>query len=255
MGGGGATQPDHGAAVGGLARRRDGRRQEAFAPRQRRLGKADGNLDRVDTGTAVRITDPHPAQKRADGVVQGLLLYAMEFHVLVVDLQMNALMGLAEGIVHVDDKVHRTKDLADAARRLAPAGRIGAVDLCHQGRQNGRPGRHLDDLDGASVGRRQGGESAARVERDSVALTVALVLGPQVDLELAVPGPVAQIGMAHQAVEVKGRRRARVGLNGGQFRELRQTPGGRHQHPLRSFQGRALGQVDDDLKLGLVVEG
>ena len=169
----------------------------------------------------MRISNPHPAQQRADGIIQGLLLNAMEFHVLLVDLQMHALVGLAEGIVHVDDKVHRTEGRADSARRLAPRRGVGAVDLGHQGRQNGRPRRHLNHLDGGSFRHRQAGQPAARVERDGVALTVALVLGPQVDLELAVPGPVAQVRVTHQAVEVERRRRARIGLNGRQLGEFR----------------------------------
>ena len=82
-----------------------------------------------------------------------------------------------------------------------------------------------------------------------------MVLGQEIDLQIALFRPVPEIVVAHQAVEIERRRRAGMGLDRHGFRDCGQPAGGFGEHPVGAFQRGALGQVDNDLEFRLVVEG
>ena len=103
-------------------------------------------------------------------------------------------------------------------------------------------------------GQLQAREPLADVERNRVARTSALSLGLEVDREIAHLRLGAQIVVAHQAVEVERRRRARIGLYRGQLGQVLQSVGRRHQDAVCVFERRAARQIDENLNLRLVVE-
>jgi len=87
-----------------------------------------------------------------------------------------------------------------------------------------------------------------------VALRPTLAFRQQIHLDVRDVRPVAHEVVPHQSVEIKRRRRAGVDLVIGDFR-LGAHGGGNLARGLRgAFERAALGQVQDDLKLALVVE-
>ena len=98
-------------------------------------------------------------------------------------------------------------------------------------------------------------EAVADLERDRMALAAAFALGRQVDLDVALVGLIAQIVVAHQPVEVEGRGGAGIGLERGDLGNRGDPVDRLLQHPVGLLDRRALGQIGDDLQVGLVVEG
>ena len=88
-----------------------------------------------------------------------------------------------------------------------------------------------------------------------MARPVARALGQEVDLEVALLRPAAQIAVADQTVEIEGRRGPGIGLDAGQLRQAGEPVGCRLEHALGRLQAAAARQVDHHLDLGLVVEG
>ena len=81
----------------------------------------------------------------------------------------------------------------------------------------GGPGGTSTTLTTVPCGRRKTLEPPAHFERDLVAGPAALGLGREIDLQIALLRLVAQIGVAHETVEVERRGRARIGLDRGQL--------------------------------------
>ena len=174
------------------------------------------------------------------------------------------------GLVHVEDglglavldipvDVHDAGggavDLADRGGELEPSLFGGAVDFGDDGLEDGRAGRDLGDGDGSAVFFGDGRHARADAFRDVVALGGALVLREEVDLDVGHSGAAAQEVVADEAVEIIRRSGAGVDLvvahlgfgadGGGDF------AGGAGV----LLEGGALGEVQDDLELRLVVEG
>jgi len=100
-----------------------------------------------------------------------------------------------------------------------------------------------------------GGERRPRGDRDLVALAVPLMLVHQVDLDVAEFRPGAQVVLPHQPVEVDRRRGAGIDLVVGHLGQRRDLRGEFLQDATRLLERGSLRHVDDDLELGLVVEG
>ena len=94
----------------------------------------------------------------------------------------------------------------------------------------------------------------AQVERDVVARPLAFAARSQVDLEFAQFRRLAQVIVPHQSVEIERRRRAGIGLQRGDLRQLSRDLGRTEQRALGRFQARPFRQIDDDGDFGLVVE-
>ena len=99
------------------------------------------------------------------------------------------------------------------------------------------------------------GERRAHLERDLVALLVAVVLVDQVHLDVAHVVAAAQVVLPHQPVEIDRRRGARVHLVVGDLGSPRDLGREFVEHACGLLDRRALGHVEDDLELRLVVEG
>ena len=211
-------------------------------------------VDRLEAVAALRIADRRAAEQAGDRVVDRLFLDAVEFQRLLVDREAQALGRLGEAVVDVDDKIDRLERFADFGRHRAPALRVGAIDFGEHGGKHRRAGRHLDHLERRPGRQRQIGEPMADVEGDGVAGALALRLVDQIDGEIALLRLVAQVVMAHQAVEVERRRRAGVGLDRGQLRQGLEPLGGGHQRSVGRLQRRSLRHVEHDLDFRLVVE-
>ena len=174
---------------------------------------------------------------------------------MLVDRDAQPLGGLGESVVDIDHEVDRLERLAHLGGELAPARRVGAVDLGEHGRKHRRAGRHLHHLERRPLAKRQVGEAVADVERDRVAGAGAIALADEIDREVALLRLVAQIIVAHETVEIERRRRAGVGLDRGQLGKVLQSLGRSHQRAVGLLEARALRQIDDDLDFGFVVEG
>ncbi len=131
---------------------------------------------------------------------------------------------------------------------------VDAVDLSHQRREHRRSGRDLDDLGVAVVLACDGLQWLAQAHGDGVALVVAMVLVDQVDLDVAQMRALAQIVLAHQAVEVDRRGGAGVDLIVGHLRHAGQVIAHLREHAGGLLQAGALGHVQHYLELALVVE-
>ena len=180
---------------------------------------------------------------------------AVEFQVLLVDLETQALGRCAQGVVGVDDEVDAVEGLPHLGGGSPARFRVGAVDLGQQRAQHRRPRRHLDDLHGRAGRHREILQALADLQSHRMALAVALVFRFEVDLQVALPGLAAQVIVTDQAVEIEGRGGPYIGLDVGQFIQIAQLGGGGHEDPFRRLQAGPVRQVGDDLDLGLVVEG
>ena len=131
----------------------------------------------------------------------------------------------------------------------------GAVDLGDDGLEDGRTGRDLGDGDGGAVALGDGGEAGAEALGDGVALVGAFALADEVDLDVGDVGAAPEEGVADETVEIKRSGGAGVDLvvaDGG----IGADGGGHLGGDAGGLLERgALGRVQDDLELRLVVEG
>ena len=86
-------------------------------------------------------------------------------------------------------------------------------------------------------------------------LAVAIVLVHQIDLDVPQVRPLAQVILAHQAVEVDGGGGAGIGLVVRDLRDAGEVVTHLGEHPGGLLQAGPLGHVEHHLELGLVVEG
>ena len=93
-----------------------------------------------------------------------------------------------------------------------------------------------------------------RGRSDFMAAAFALPFVQQHDLNIGFPGILTQIVMPYHAIEIERRSRAHIGLQRGHFGQFSQRFGQLAGHIGRLQHCGALGQVDDHIEFGLVVE-
>ena len=131
---------------------------------------------------------------------------------------------------------------------------IRPIDLGHEGLQDRRAGWHFGHGNARAVFRGDRRDARTDALGDVVALSFALALGHQVDLQVGDMGAAPHEVVAHQAVEVEGGGHARVDLVIGYLR-LDAHRGGNLASGLgRALQRAAFRHVEDDLEFALVVE-
>ncbi len=204
---------------------------------------------------AVRIAHHALAVQKLDRVEHIRLLHREEFEIVGLDGRAQPRGRGPEAVVHIDHEGHALEGVADAAGRFAPRLGRGTVDLGQKRRDHRRTGRRLHRLQHRPLGARDRLQPLADLERDLVALAVPRGLGREIDLQVALVRPTAQIVVPHQPVEVEGRRRAGMGLDRDHLRQRQHRPRRVLRHPVGGLDRRALGQVDHHSELGLVVEG
>ena len=98
-------------------------------------------------------------------------------------------------------------------------------------------------------------KALAQFEGDAVARPLALALLGQVDLDVAHVGHGAEIVVADEAIEVERGRGAGIGLERDDLWHVLDQGDGGLEDAVGVFDRGALGEVDDHLEVGLVVEG
>ena len=245
----------HHAARAGQGVGRDRRGEEAFVHHPVGLVAFDDQRDRQAAFAPVGIAHGLAAVQQGQRVEHVLFLHAEEVEIVGRDRRAQAAGLGAEAVVDVDDEGHGLERLADAGGGGAAGFGVGAVDLGQKGRDHRRAGGRFHDLEAGAFGHVQRREPFAQVKRDVMAGAVAVGLRQQVDRDFAQLGLCAQVVVADEAVEVEGRGRAGMGLDDGHFGQGKDHIGHVAGHAVRRLDRGAFGQVDDDRKLGLVVEG
>jgi hypothetical protein len=139
----------------------------------------------------VRVADPDPAQKRTQGIVDRLLFDTVELEIVLVDGKAQALGRGTEGIVGVDNEVDLLEDVAQARGGHPPGLGVRTVDLGQEGGEHRWAGRHLGELHRRALGQGHVLEPLAHRKGELVAASVALLLGQEVDLKIALLGRLA----------------------------------------------------------------
>ncbi len=172
-----------------------------------------------------------------------------------IDLELDIVVRHLHEGVHVGDVRRLLQDLHDVAGDLATDLLGRSVEFDDDGGEHRRAGRRFGD--GQPGARRLGdrGQDLAHLGGDVVARAMALLLVGELDGDVALPRLRAQEVVAHQTVEVEGRRRADIGLEGLDLGDRLEFGA----EPVRQIGGDveigALRHVDDDLHLRLVVVG
>ena len=132
---------------------------------------------------------------------------------------------------------------------------IGSVDLRHEGAQHRRSGRYLHDLHPGVPPVRDGLDGRPDPLCDVVALRLPLVLRHEIDLDVRLVARRPHEVVAHEAVEIEGRRRAHVGLVVQHLGHALQIFADLPRSGRRFLEARAFRRIDHYLELALVVEG
>ena len=239
-----------GKGVGGYRQRQSALVDDVVA-----LAQPEDDRDGLTAAAAVRIADGRAGEVAPDRVVDVLLLDMVIFEIVLVDRQPQAVGADAVGIVDVDDEGHALECRPHLGRHRAADIGVRAVDLGEKRRQHRRSGRRLDDLDRCAGGHGEPAQLLPEVERDLVAGAAALALGQEIDLDVAQLRRRAEIVVADQTVEIERCGGAGVALERDGFGNFRGAIDRRLEHAIGVLDRRALGQIDDDLQIGLVVEG
>jgi len=157
--------------------------------------------------------------------------------------------------VHVNHAGGLLHDRLDPGGKAGAAGIVRAVDFGHQGGEHRRAGGDLRHLDPGAVAVGDRLHQRPDPLGDVVGLVLALLLSQQVHLDICEVAPLAQVIVAHQAVEVERGAATDVALEIGHLRHGPQGVPHLPDDPGGLLQGGAVRCVDDHLQLVLVVEG
>ncbi len=180
----------------------------------------------------MRISHRHAPEQRLDGVVDVTLLDPEKFEPVLVDGQSQPRSLLADRIVDIDDERYFGEDLLHFGSDGPARCRVRPVDFSEKSGEHGRPRRHLDDLD-AGAGRRVDRlQALAQIQCDVVARSLAVGARGKVDLQFAKFGPLPQVIVANETVEIERRRRAGIGLHRSNFGQIPRNHARGKQRPL-----------------------
>ena len=162
---------------------------------------------------------------------------------------------LADRIVNVDDVGHRGEDFLQLMRHRAPVG----DDRAHRSRPAASPapaGRAALRPRGRPC--RRGNTTFFIRARKSSAISWLERLRSSLAARLRCSSPefgqFAHVIMPHQTVEIERRRRAGIGFDRADFRQLPRYRADREQRALGVLQRRAFRQIDHHRQFRLVVE-
>ena len=128
--------------------------------------------------------------------------------------------GRPEAVVHVDDEGDALENFLELRRRRPPRFGIRPIDLGKQRRKHGRPRRNFDNLQRRALGHVEAAKLFADFERDFMARARALRFRREIELQIALLRPFPQIIVPDEAVEIEGRRRAGIRLDGDKLRHV-----------------------------------
>jgi hypothetical protein len=156
--------------------------------------------------------------------------------------------------VGVDHAGSLLEERFDLRGHRHPARRIRPIDFGDEGLQRGRPRRHFRHLDGRAELFRDRNQPFPHASGNIVALRRAFALRYEVHLQIGEAGSPSQKVMPDEAVEIVGTRYAHVLLDVDDGLILHDGRRQRRRDARRRLERRALGHVDHDLELALVVE-
>jgi len=157
--------------------------------------------------------------------------------------------------VEIHDARGLLHDAAHGGGQREPALVGRAVDFGDHRLEHGRTGRHLGDGDRRAILGGDGGDGRAHAFGDVVALVRTLALAHEVDLHVGHGRAAAQEVVAHESVEIKRRGGAGVDLHVAHLGLAADGVGHLAGDAGGVFERGALGRVEHDLELRLVVEG
>ncbi len=200
---------------------------------------------------ALRVDMGRPHRFAAEGHGQGLGdldgVDAGQGGLLPVGDKDQTALGLFHRIVHIHHPVlfgHALADQPGGGDLLGVADPRLGVDLGGQGRDHRRSRRQLDNLEVGAVTGGDPGQLVAQTQGDGVTLLGALALGRQIDADIGDVGSLAQIVMAHHAVEIHGAGGPHVGLEIGDLVDRRQIVFQRPRGGVGPLQGGPLRQIE-----------
>ena len=160
----------------------------------------------------VRIADRNAAEVGFDRIVDIAFLDLVELEIVLVDGKPKTRCAIATCHIIVDDEGHLPEDVAQLARdRTAHLGII-AVDLGEQRGDDGRPRRNFDNFHHRAL-EEYSDLSIARARRgQSYGWCDAVRPWARIDLQITLLRLVAQVGVAHQAVEIEWSGRSDISL-------------------------------------------
>ncbi len=235
---------------GGRGHRQLAEPAELAAQRQRHLQVDEHRLDRA---VALHVAEDEAAHRHLELAVDGLDRHAAPAGLFAVDHEAPGAERHLQVAVDVDGDLGALEQRLDVGGHLAAGRVIGAVDLGHHGLQHRRSGRHLDHLDARAQLAGDRREHLAGEHGELFGGAVAVVLGGQLDLDIGLPRPVAQVAVADQPIEIERTCRADVALQRHHLGDRAQLGGERVHHVGGHRQRRALGHVQGHVVFGLVV--
>ena len=188
--------------------------------RQRHL---DHDIDRLVAGALFHVADHHATQRHGQVLVDGIHRDAAQICLVPVDHETPVIMWRHHVVVHIHKIGGLLEKFGQICRHLAAGGRIRAVNRCDHGLQHRRSRRHFHHG--------KLGERPRRILQhflyqgpgfhgDLVTGTLAMVFVEQLNLHFRLPGLLAQIVMAHHAIEVERFGGAHIHLHRCHFREF-----------------------------------
>ena len=203
----------------------------------------------------MQVADVFASDQGGDRVGDLSLVQAEAHGLGAVNREHPALHLSLAAIIDIDDVGSLFEDGANLAGNRQLPRIIDAVDLRDQWRQHRRARRHFDNPDICRIGIADALQRFAQGLGDLMAVAVTLRLVPQVELNIGQVGCVAQVVLAHQSIEIDRRRGADIGLVINHLGKVCNVIAELTDHARTLFQTATLGQVDQNLYLGLVVEG
>ena len=204
--------------------------------------------------TALDITEFETTHGHGKGLVDGIHRDAAPYGLLGIHFKMPVVIRCGHIGIHIDHTLGLFEKAHHVRGNLAPGCGIRPVNFGHHGLQYRRTGWHFDNHDARTRTLRNRFQPAAGIFGDLMAAAFALILVHQQDLQLTVPGILAQVVMPNQAIEVEWLRGPCIGLHGRDFRHLekliRQSVSevGRYRH------GGPFRQIDNHTEFRLVIE-
>ena len=196
----------------------------------------------------VQIAGGLATQTRAQGADDGLLRDAEGSGLGTINQQDGARRNGAAAVVDINHACGLRKDGAHRLCHCAATFSSSAINLCNDGRLHRRARRHFGNFDICPEARAYGLQVGAQAHGDGVALLAAIVFADQVDLQVASVGAAAQIVLAHQTIEVDGRRATGISLVIAHFGHAAQISAQLAHDGGGLLQRRAFGHIHDNLQ-------
>ena len=190
-----------------------------------RNGHLHDNKTGLQNVAEFHVAELKTAHHHFELVVDVLDRYATAHGFFAINFKVPSVVWGLDEVVFVHHVAGLGKNFSQIFGNLTAGCGVGSVDFSHQRLQHGRSRRHFHHLD---IGPHRLGDRRqhfACCNGHFMRTAVAHGFVQQLNLDIALPGFLAQVIMAHQTVEVERRRRTGIGLNRGDFGKLQHFVG------------------------------